>query len=553
MKYALVLLTNDDYMDFTYTMLASFFETNLWFKGDVVVLCDENICKLNDFNFNLLCGLSKNINIYRHVVDYNLYQPIIGRFINIVDNKNYVKCFYKYECFRLNGYDRVVFCDSDMIYYDSIKELFYNDKDLILMEDNFDSTNNEFRKYNGEKISTGGFSISNKYINNEIFNGLYLSSLSIPTSENSIYDGKFPEQQVFDFYFKNFNELYLMPKKFNCPNILGDGTILTKIDDFEKLCNNDLRAIHLFAKPLSRFGDDEILSIFFSYIDSCKRKLESNYRDDIKAYICTACRCENLYIREFVEWYKNLGFAKIVLYDNGYGDEERLSDVLGDYIEEGIVDVYDHFRDVQTAQTLTFNDFLDRYEGCYDWCFFPDVDEFLVLKSGIRNISEYLSNDIFNGYDSIAVNWTYYGDNNKIFYEDKPVMERFDRRAHNYGYAPFSKVFLRGGVNFRFKTPSDENHYISSVKTCNECGEERTCYLDAHICKLATINHYVSKSLEEYITRKERGDGNCVFEYDYNSIQNAKRFLSLHFAYNEMTEEKYNYLLSRYGPEIFNN
>ena len=344
-----------------------------------------------------------------------------------------------------------------------------------------------------------------------------------------------------------------MPKKFNCTNVLGNGTILKKIDDFEKLCDNDLRAIHLFAKPISFFDDDEILSIFYSYINSCKRKLESKCRYDIKVYTCTVCRCENLYIREFVQWYKDLGVTKMVIYDNGFGNEEYVSEKLADYIEEGFVDVNTNFRDILTAQTLTYNDFLDNYEGNYDWCFFVDTDEFLVLKSGIRNISEYLSDSIFDGYDSIAINWTYYGDNNKIYYEDAPVLERFDRKIHNYADDPFCKILLRNGVNFRFETPSAEFHFIPYIKTCNECGEEKHGYLDAHICLKATLNHYWCKSLEELIKRRERGDVNCKFSYSFDSIEHAKNFLKFYFSKNEMTEEKHNYLLSRYGPEIFNN
>ena len=36
----------------------------------------------------------------------------------------------------------------------------------------------------------------------------------------------------------------------------------------------------------------------------------------LKASVCCIGKRENLYIREFVEWYKNLGFYHIYLYDN---------------------------------------------------------------------------------------------------------------------------------------------------------------------------------------------------------------------------------------------
>ena len=42
----------------------------------------------------------------------------------------------------------------------------------------------------------------------------------------------------------------------------------------------------------------------------------------MKTLLCCIGRRENQHIREFVEWYKNLGFTNIVLYDNNYDGEE---------------------------------------------------------------------------------------------------------------------------------------------------------------------------------------------------------------------------------------
>ena len=57
----------------------------------------------------------------------------------------------------------------------------------------------------------------------------------------------------------------------------------------------------------------------------------------MKTLVCSIGRLENKYIREWVEYYKNLGFTNIVLYDNNYDGEEHFEDVIGDYIESGFV------------------------------------------------------------------------------------------------------------------------------------------------------------------------------------------------------------------------
>ena len=46
------------------------------------------------------------------------------------------------------------------------------------------------------------------------------------------------------------------------------------------------------------------------------KTLESNYSYKINIAICTVAKQENLYIEEFIEYYRNLGIKKIILYDN---------------------------------------------------------------------------------------------------------------------------------------------------------------------------------------------------------------------------------------------
>ena len=58
-------------------------------------------------------------------------------------------------------------------------------------------------------------------------------------------------------------------------------------------------------------------------------------------YSCmiTKAKYENLYIREFVEYYINLGVEKIYLGDDNEENIENFSDVLEDYIKKGLVDI----------------------------------------------------------------------------------------------------------------------------------------------------------------------------------------------------------------------
>ena len=65
----------------------------------------------------------------------------------------------------------------------------------------------------------------------------------------------------------------------------------------------------------------------------------------MKTLLCCIGRRENQHIREFVEWYKKLGFTNIVLYDNNYDGEEDFHDAIGDYIDDGYVILKDYTRE----------------------------------------------------------------------------------------------------------------------------------------------------------------------------------------------------------------
>ena len=114
----------------------------------------------------------------------------------------------------------------------------------------------------------------------------------------------------------------------------------------------------------------------------------------LKVALCTIAKNENLYIREWVEWYKNLGISKIFLYDNNDLDGERFEDVINDYIKEGFVEIIDRRgiiktvstdKDGQTLQGLTFKDcFYNHYKEFDYMCFF-DIDEYLEIYNTYKN------------------------------------------------------------------------------------------------------------------------------------------------------------------------
>ena len=71
-------------------------------------------------------------------------------------------------------------------------------------------------------------------------------------------------------------------------------------------------------------------------------ELENQKTADGGVLLCAIGKCENIYAKEFVEHYKNIGVSKIVIYDNNDNDVERFEDVLYEYVNDGFVEIINY-------------------------------------------------------------------------------------------------------------------------------------------------------------------------------------------------------------------
>lgn len=85
----------------------------------------------------------------------------------------------------------------------------------------------------------------------------------------------------------------------------------------------------------------------------------------MKTLLCCIGRLENQYIREYVEYYKNLGVTNICIYDNNYDGEEHFEDAIGNYIDDGFVIIKD-CRNRKAYQMQAYMDCYKEYGKMYD-------------------------------------------------------------------------------------------------------------------------------------------------------------------------------------------
>ena len=138
-----------------------------------------------------------------------------------------------------------------------------------------------------------------------------------------------------------------------------------------------------------------------------------------KVYLVCIAKQENLYIKEFVEHYKQLNIDKIILYDNNDTNGERFEDVINNYIQNEFVEVI-NVRGItgkyygKFLQDYVYLEAYNKYSNECDWICFFDIDEFLMLDEKYHSIQEFLYDEIFNDCDGIRVCWKNFNDNNLI-------------------------------------------------------------------------------------------------------------------------------------------
>lgn len=263
----------------------------------------------------------------------------------------------------------------------------------------------------------------------------------------------------------------------------------------------------------------------------------------MKVALCCIGRLENQYAVEYVEHYKKLGFNKIFIYDNNHDGEEHFEDVLQSFIDDGFVEVI-NYRNKETAQLSAYNDCYQKHSNEYDWIAFYDFDEFLILEKN-ENIVSFLSQDIFNKYQCILINWMIMDDNDIIYNDNKPLMERFTHPMDYDKHVAYSfpennhiKSIVKGGIdNLSFNSTP---HVPSANLLCcdaigNGCDSSPFKKYDF---RGAYLKHFFGKTIEEWVNYKmRRGASDRTYESSKKTY-NIEKF----FTINEKTEEKINFV-----------
>ena len=181
------------------------------------------------------------------------------------------------------------------------------------------------------------------------------------------------------------------------------------------------------------------------------------------------------------------------------------------------------------------NDCYNQNNNNYDWLIFYEIDEYIHLYN-YTNVKLFLNQTKFANCQQILLNMVCHTDNNQLYYKNEPLKKRFPETV------PITKP---GGIHLEYKAII-RGHIQGLHINNNHLGDERLggCdnsgfYEEKHGIsttktdrKYYYIDHYYSKSTEEFIIKLTKGD---ALRNDHWYIHER---IAKYFGQSKITKEK---------------
>ena len=237
------------------------------------------------------------------------------------------------------------------------------------------------------------------------------------------------------------------------------------------------------------------------------------------AAICAIQKGSLTFIDEWIDYNLAIGFQKIYIYDNSEDFE------LQSWYEKQNQTRVDlkHFPG-QRKQKPAYHDCIARIKGedpkgpMHKWLAFIDLDEFIVLKQHVNILELLEERAVGHNVGGLALNWYMFDYNNQTKYKPIPLTKRFQTR--NKEINQHVKVILRtdligkGGTIINPHAYKYTNSSIATVDTTGKRLEREPWFNIDGPSDVAVIHHYYTKSLEEYVSRCERGRADIIQRSD---------------------------------------
>lgn len=289
--------------------------------------------------------------------------------------------------------------------------------------------------------------------------------------------------------------------------------------------------------PSAKFKTNEYLKQY-PECGICPIDFEYNRNRYVDLAVCAIMKNEAPYVKEWLDYHQMVGVKRFYIYDNESGDD--LCQVLLPYIGKGIV-VYKNYPG-EAKQMPAYNEFIKEYGDKNEWVAFIDADEFIIPMEK-ESIPEFLAD--YKEYPGIGINWVAYDSNGHKAKPEGGVLENYTRVHYDENLVPFHQIKsivqpsqVDKIINPHYALFKDNKLAVNENKQEIGGSLEERAYISPFSANKIRINHYFTKSEEEYKAKIERGraptkrsvkrvyNQSQVFFDDYKYDYSAYRFVT---------------------------
>ena len=246
---------------------------------------------------------------------------------------------------------------------------------------------------------------------------------------------------------------------------------------------------------------------------------------------------EGAYLKEWLDYHLLAGVDHFYLFDNDSPDNQ--AEVAAPYVEAGLVDYIP--APGKLMQYAVYNEAVKRFRFQCRYMAFIDADEFIFPKTNqsiVEVVDEVLSRN--PNAAGLALNFQTFGSNGHETADlTRGVLERFTRRAFVNWIALINNTFIAGNfyckciVNPRLVSVIASAHLIDCFGGLHCVNSDGVIYYEAAGKRIVAankivVNHYNTKSREEFISRRLGNSTACWEENPYGME---------HFLLNDRNEE----------------
>ena len=232
---------------------------------------------------------------------------------------------------------------------------------------------------------------------------------------------------------------------------------------------------------------------------------------------------EEPYIREWIEYHRLAGISHIYLYDNGSTD--KTAEYVRPYADEGFVTMtYFPGRGMQTA---AYNDALKKYGKDCRYMAFIDADEFLFSVKPDRKLPEVVEEIMKENPKAcgLAVNWAMFG---SAGFKECPksggVLSNYVYRAGpGERGTDCVKTIVRPETVYRYNHPHFPEYMLGGFSVDENGRRAEGSRNPGPEPVRIRVNHYFTKSEEEWTERRKIGKADKKDEKDIRTIDEFYR------------------------------